>query len=99
MKYFTAFENGKAVANGTFQEEELLLIDYPKDKYVLVYGLHPLVEPEETYADKRRKAYPSITELADAMYWASEGKPEQLNEYMQKVKEVKNSIPKEGNNE
>lgn len=46
------------------------------------------------HVEPRSRAYPSLGEFADAMYWASKGDDTKLNEYYAAVEAVKTSIPK-----
>lgn len=47
------------------------------------------------YAEKRKRAYPPIEELADALYHKEKGDDALLQEYLSKVGEVKLRYPKE----
>jgi hypothetical protein len=47
-----------------------------------------------TYADRRRGEYPPLADLADALYWQSQGKPELLQQYLAKIEAVKDRYPK-----
>ncbi len=47
------------------------------------------------YKRQRQPEYPPITDLADALYWQSQGDDSKLTEYYQKVAAVKNKYPKE----
>jgi hypothetical protein len=44
----------------------------------------------------RRKSYPPLEDLADALYWQSQGKPGPMNAYLAAVKAVKTKYPKQG---
>lgn len=48
----------------------------------------------ENVDELRRKAYPPITELADALYWQSQGDQSKMDAYLAKVKAVKDRFPK-----
>lgn len=47
------------------------------------------------YQRNRRPEYPSLEELADALYWNNKGDQSKLEAYYAKVEEVKNKYPKE----
>ena len=49
---------------------------------------------EADYSKLRAKAYPSLTEFADAMFWAQAGDKSKLDEYFKKIKAVKTKFPK-----
>lgn len=44
----------------------------------------------------RRAAYPPLEELADALYWQSQGDNTKMAAYLAKVKMVKERFPKPG---
>lgn len=46
------------------------------------------------YQRKRLNEYPSLGDLADAMYWSSKGDNTKLNAYYAKCEEVKAKYPK-----
>lgn len=47
------------------------------------------------YARKRAPEYPPLTELADAIYWQSEGDNTKMTDYLTKVELVKQKYPKD----
>lgn len=53
----------------------------------------PAVDP---VLASRRKAYPPLEDLADALYWQAKGKPGPMNAYMAAVAAVKAKYPKPG---
>lgn len=60
-------------------------------------GYPVLVDPayaELTYVQKRQRKYPPLTDLADALYWQSQGDSTKMNEYVAAVKLVKERYPK-----
>ena len=66
---------------------------------VLVEGEPPdglLVEPppEKTYAELRQCEYPPIQDLADALYWQSQGDDSKMAAYLDAVQAVKAAHPK-----
>ena len=50
--------------------------------------------PKPTYSELRREAYPAVTELADALYWQSQGDESKMRDYLDKCAAVKAAIPK-----
>ena len=95
MNVYTVKKNGVVVGSGTYQTKELLEMDYPSPEYELIYGeMQSMPEYLENYADQRRKAYPPLSDLADALYWQTQGDNSKMEAYMAKVEEVKNNIPK-----
>lgn len=48
----------------------------------------------EDYRKLRAGEYPDLAELADAMYWASQGDDSKLQAYYVKVKATKHKYPK-----
>lgn len=46
------------------------------------------------YQMNRANAYPPLQELADALYWQSQGDSTKMQEYIQKVSDVKDAFPK-----
>lgn len=46
------------------------------------------------YRTKRKKEYPPLTDLADALYWQSMGDSTKLDEYNAKIAEIKALYPK-----
>lgn len=52
------------------------------------------IKIEGNYADRRKAEYPPLTELADAMFHASNGDDTKLAEYLAKVQAVKDRFPK-----
>jgi hypothetical protein len=47
------------------------------------------------YQRDREPAYPSLADLADALYWQSQGDDSKLTEYYAKIAAVKEQYPKE----
>ncbi|MFZ6726152.1 hypothetical protein ACO0K2_11725 [Undibacterium sp. MH2W] len=45
----------------------------------------------------RKKEYPSLEEFADAYFWERNGNPEPMKLYLEKVRSVKEKIPKSPN--
>jgi hypothetical protein len=92
---FTALKNGVVVRRGTFTDEECLRIDFPSPEYELRLDAFLDFPPrEESYADKRRMAYPPLSEFADAMYWQSQGDDSKMEAYLAQVARVKAQFPK-----
>lgn len=50
-------------------------------------------EPKQYQID-RAMAYPSLTQLADAIYWQSQGDNSKMEKYLADVKLVKDTYPK-----
>jgi hypothetical protein len=46
------------------------------------------------YREKRKFEYPALSELADALYWNSQGDGSHLREYLARVHDVKQRYPK-----
>lgn len=94
-RHFTALQNGVVVRRGTFTDEACLRIDFPAHEYDLrLDEYHDFPERVETYADKRRSAYPPLSEFADAMYWQSQGDDSKMEAYLAEVARVKAEFPK-----
>ena len=56
---------------------------------------HPPPPPAPpTYAALRLRAYPPLTELADALYWQANGDPTKFEAWLEAVAAVKEQIPK-----
>lgn len=55
----------------------------------------PPALPEMTYADYRAANYPKLEDLADAIYWQSQGDDSKMKTYLAKVKAVKEKYPKQ----
>ena len=74
---------------------ELNLPDYEVeqayDGQLYLKGYAP-VEPEPTYAEKRREEYPPIPEQLDMIYW---DKVNSTNLWQSKIAEIKAKYPKE----
>lgn len=94
-RMFTALKDGVVVRRGTFQDEELLRKDLPAPEYKLVLDQHLdyAVKPP-TYAELRATAYPSMSVLADALFWQSKGDPTKMEAYLAACEEVKEKYPK-----
>ena len=50
----------------------------------------------QEYKDKRAAEYPSASDLADGLYWASKGDNTKLTEYYEACEAVKTKYPKGG---
>jgi hypothetical protein len=48
------------------------------------------------YAELRRREYPPLSELADAIYWQENGDKEPMKAYIKKCTAVKDKYPKPG---
>lgn len=48
----------------------------------------------EKFIEARAAAYPSLRDLADAIYWQTNGDSKPMERYLAKVAEVKTRIPK-----
>ena len=46
------------------------------------------------YSIERRMNYPQLADFADAYYWAQQGDNTKMNEYLQKITEIKEKYPK-----
>jgi hypothetical protein len=46
------------------------------------------------YSIERRMNYPQLADFADAYYWAQQGDNTKMDEYLQKIKDVKEKYPK-----
>ena len=49
-----------------------------------------------SYAELRRREYPPLAELADALYWQAEGDGSFMERYLEKCAMVKVTYPKPG---
>lgn len=47
-----------------------------------------------SYAEQRQRAYPPLTELADALYWLNQGNDAPMRAYLATVAAVKARFPK-----
>ena len=56
--------------------------------------LQPKGMVELNYAQKRYLNYPPLEDLADALYWNAQGDSSKMDEYLNKVKQVKAQFPK-----
>ena len=54
----------------------------------------PQVVPAIDYTEQRAAEYPSLGELADAIYWQNRGNPAPMQTYLAKVDAVKAKYPK-----
>lgn len=52
------------------------------------------IEHKSDYLERRRREYPPLTQLADALYWQQNGDPSKMEEYLAKVAAVKEKYPK-----
>lgn len=52
------------------------------------------IEHKADYRVKRRGEYPSLVDLADALYWQQNGDPSKMEAYLAKVAAVKEKYPK-----
>ena len=66
---------------------ELIVGDAPTD-------LSPPPEPVKTYSQLRQSEYPSIVDLADALYWKERGDDTKWRTYLAQCDEVKAKHPK-----
>lgn len=56
------------------------------------------IKHDKDYREARAAEYPPLTDFADAMFHAKNGNPKPLDDYFERVKEVKNRYPKGENN-
>jgi hypothetical protein len=54
------------------------------------------IEISKQYQQKRRYEYPPLADLADALYWQSQGDESKMTAYLAAVDAVKQKYPKEG---
>jgi hypothetical protein len=54
-----------------------------------------IAEEPKLYQFERSHAYPSLTELADAIYWQAQGDNTKMEAYLAKVQAVKEAFPKQ----
>jgi len=66
---------------------ELIIGDSPSD-------LSPPPEPVKTYSQLRQSEYPSLADLADALYWKERGDDTKWCTYLAKCDDVKAKYPK-----
>ena len=64
-----------------------------KEEYEAVLPEIMETEPKQ-YQHDRLMEYPPLTELADALYWQSQGDETKMQQYLAKVKLVKDKYPK-----
>lgn len=57
-------------------------------------NLPEFVETTESVQEKRSLLYPSLTDLADALYWNSKGDDSKLTAYYAACEKVKTDNPK-----
>lgn len=94
-RMYTALSSGKVIQRGTFTNEDLLRRDFPAPEFELQLDVHLAFDkPKVTYQEERRMAYPPLAELADALYWQSQGDDSRLEAYLAQVAEVKAQFPK-----
>lgn len=92
---YSVKRNGEVVGSGTYQTLKLLQMDYPSPEYELVLGkILPLKGREDSYADLRRRSYPSASELGDALFWQSKGDNSRMEAYLAACEAVKLRYPK-----
>ena len=79
--------------------EEMFWIDAPdsvKTGWEYVDGdLRESEPPKFNYKQLRSLSYPQSIDFIDAYYWMQQGDDTKMNEYMAKVKSVKEKYPKE----
>jgi hypothetical protein len=59
-------------------------------------GWQDLPDPTErpSWAYRRQRMYPPLTDLADAIYWKAQGDDTKMAAYIKKVHAIKQTIPK-----
>ena len=72
-------------------------VAYDKNGNVVQYDKTSVEAHKESiaYIEKRQKEYPSLTDLADALYHQSKGDETKLTAYLAKCEAVKQKYPKE----
>lgn len=92
---YSVLREGRVVQRGVFDDEELLRRDFPAPEFDLRLDEHlAFAAPEVTYQEQRRMAYPPLSELADALYWQSQGDNTKLEIYLANIAAVKAEFPK-----
>lgn len=66
-------------------------IEADADGYPVLVDVAPV---ELTYAQKRQRKYPPLTDLADALYWQARGDQTKMDDYLAAVESVKLDYPK-----
>lgn len=51
-------------------------------------------QPVLDYSIERRMNYPQLADFADAYYWVQQGDNTKMDEYLTKIKEIKEKYPK-----
>ena len=70
-------------------------LPYPTEAELLAAEETYLAQKTATqYQIERRRKYPSLADLADALYWSNQGNNTKLDEYYAKVSAVKTKYPK-----
>lgn len=93
-EHITTIENGKVISSGivetTSGEFYERMLEHKNQESAI------RAEFERTqYIRDRVMEYPPLTELADAIYWQSQGDISKMTAYLAKVEEVKSKYPKE----
>jgi hypothetical protein len=63
-------------------------------EYEAEYAVQAELAQGQLYKFNRRREYPSINDLADAVYWQSKGDETKMEQYLAKVEAVKLKYPK-----
>jgi hypothetical protein len=93
---YSALLNGQVVRRGTFDDEELLRMDFPADQgYELLLDewLEPVLK-DPTYVEQRAYAYPPLQDLADAIVHQADGNNAPMEAYIAACLAVKQQFPK-----
>lgn len=92
---YTVLRDGVVHQVGTFDDLELLHLDFPRPEYQLVLDEHlPFPEKAVSYQDHRRLAYPPLSELADALVHQMGGNNDPMERYLAACAAVKATYPK-----
>lgn len=87
------------ISETTFEvHEDLIWVDADdtvKTGWKYIDGVFKQPEqPKLSYVDLRIFEYPQLSEFVDAYYWMQEGDDTKMDEYLDKVKAVKQKYPK-----
>ena len=85
-------DNGREQTVNYAESNEL---PYPTETELLAAEETCLAQKTATqYQRERRRKYPALADLADALYWSNQGDNTKLDEYYAKVSAVKTKYPK-----
>jgi hypothetical protein len=77
-----------------FEWHDTIQIKPTKDEYLTERDIQEQLIASESYMFLRRKEYPPLADLADALYWQSQGDESKMSAYLLAVQAVKDKYPK-----